>query len=244
MKTIVVLWVIGLCGLQGMAQQVNALSEQDKKQGWALLFDGKTSNGLYPINSGRFSESGWSIRSSELCSNSLGVAESMNGIDLVTGGQYSNFELVWEWKMITPGGNSGVKYFVQDGSDNNAKHGVGLEYQILDDDNHPWMKEGKMKPGDYRTLGALYELYPCPKKHPRPLGEWNLSKIVCKGNYVQHWLNGEMILEYTRGSEDFRKRVAESKFKSIENFGEWERGRILLQHHGSEICFRNIKIKK
>jgi hypothetical protein len=106
------------------------------------------------------------------------------------------------------------------------------------------MLEGKMQPNDYHTLGALYELYaPSADKTPRPLGEWNSSRIVSRNGQVQHWLNGALILEFEKGSEDFRERVAESKFKDIEWFGRNETGHILLQDHGSVMRFRNLKIR-
>lgn len=169
--------------------------------------------------------------------------ESGNGGDIITIEQYGEFVLEWEWRMLTKGGNSGVKYFVKEGLAENRKYGVGLEYQILDDENFSWMKDGRMKPGDYRTLGALYEIYPAKNTSPKPLGEWNRSRIVSQGKHVEHWLNGVLILEFERGSDDFKKRVAESKFASFENFGEADEGHILIQDHGSEMAFRNIKIK-
>jgi hypothetical protein len=107
------------------------------------------------------------------------------------------------------------------------------------------MLEGKMRPNDYHTLGALYEIYPAsPDKLPSPLGLWNESMIICQGNHVEHWLNGKKILEYNRGSDDFRAKIAASKFKDIPGYGILAEGHILLQDHGSTIHFRNIKIKE
>jgi hypothetical protein len=225
-------------------KQNNTLTEKEKQDGWVLLFDGKTTTGWKSMASDSFPKTGWNINNEELCCNAGDLKESQNGGDIITTEQYGNFELTAEWKMITLGGNSGIKYMVQANLDsNNVKHGIGLEYQILDDENFPAMKEGKMKPGDYHTLGALYELYPCPLKHPKKLGEWNQTKIIKKGNQIEHWLNGEKILEVTIGTDDFHQRVSESKFKSIPGFGEWAQGHILLQDHGANVCFKNIKIK-
>jgi hypothetical protein len=138
-----------------------------------------------------------------------------------------------------------VKYLVQEQGDDAQTHGIGLEYQILDDANHEWMLDGRMTPNDFHTLGALYELYPpSPEKPTRPAGEWNTSRIVAHDGRVQHWLNGALILEVDRDSEDFRRRVAESKFRDIEWFGRNERGHILLQDHGSVVRFRNLKIRE
>ncbi len=218
---------------------------QVQQSGWELLFDGKTTAGWRGINSDSFPETGWEIKNGELVVNATDGTESGNGGDIITVEKFGDFELQWEWKMFTKGGNSGLKYYVKEMELDNKKHGIGLEYQILDDENHPWMLEGKMKPCDYYTIGSLYEIYEasCNKK-PSPLGEWNKSRIISKNNHVEHWLNGEKILEYERGSEDFRQRVAESKFKKYENFGEADEGHILIQDHGSIVHYRNIKIKE
>ncbi|NEW84535.1 MAG: DUF1080 domain-containing protein [Mariniphaga sp.] len=228
------------------AQPMNALTPDEKSNGWQLLFDGKTVKKWRAINEKSFPKSGWNVENGELCISGDNVlAESINTGDIVTTKMFSNFELVWDWKMLTKGGNSGVKYLVAEGLSNNPKHGEGLEYQLLDDKNHPWMLEGKMKPNDFRTVGSLYELYPAsPDKHPSPLGLWNQSRIVCKNNHVEHWLNGQKILEYERGSNDFKDRIAKSKMAAIPGFGMATEGYILLQDHGSIVHFRNIKIKE
>lgn len=214
------------------------LTEQEVAEGWELLFDGVSPTGWCGIHSDMFPESGWEIRDGAL------VATGTGGGDVITVGQYGDFDLRWEWRLDTKGGNSGVKYFVQEEGDDAQKHGVGLEYQILDDANHGWMLEGKMEPGDYHTLGALYELYPpAAERTTRPFGEWNSSRIVARKGQVQHWLNGGLVLEFEKGSEDFLERVAASKFKDIEWFGRNEAGHILLQDHGSVVHFRNLKIK-
>ena len=227
----------------------NQLTEKEKAEGWQLLFDGNTTRGWRGINQESFPENGWHVRNGELWAEAAGGAESSNGGDIVTTGQFDDFELKWEWKMIDRGGNSGLKYFVQDGMSSkslheNDKYGFGLEYQLLDDANHPWMLEGKMKAGDYRTVGSLYEIYAPENKKLMPLGQYNKSRILVKGKHVEHWLNGIRVLTYERGSEDFRKRVLASKFKDVPNFGELNKGHILLQDHGSRVAYRNIKIRE
>lgn len=224
---------------------LNSLSKQEKKEGWELLFDGRNTKKWRGVNQKSFPSSGWKVENGELLANGVNKAESRNGGDILTGKQYGSFILKWEWKMKTKGGNSGVKYFVIEGVGNNKGYGYGLEYQMLDDKNHPWMLEGKMKPNDFRTIGSLYELYPASSdKRPSPLGLWNESMIVCKGCHVEHWLNGEKILEYERGSADFKAKIAASKFKDVEGFGVLPRGSLLLQDHGSIVHYRNLKIKE
>lgn len=225
------------------ALRVNRLSPAEKKEGWKLLFDGKSAGLWRGINQPGFPEKGWKIENGELIANAKGGAESGNGGDVITKKQYGNFMLKWEWRMETKGGNSGLKYFVHEGIGGDKGYGYGLEYQILDDKNHEWMLQGKMKPNDYHTIGSLYEIYPAsPDKRPSPLGFWNESRIVCNGNQVEHWLNGQKILEYDRSSDDFKARIAESKFKAVEGFGLWPEGHLLLQDHGSVVHYRNMKI--
>ncbi len=225
------------------AQPHNTLTEQEKADGWQLLFDGKTARAWRAINGTTFPKKGWAVKHGELQVNASDGGESVNGGDIVTRSKYRRFELTWEWKMRTTGGNSGLKYFVVEGLSSNTKYGYGLEYQILDDANHSWMLEGKMTPGDYRTVGSLYELYPAKNKKLRPLGQFNHSRVICTGTRVEHWLNGIRVLTYERGSPDFRAKVKASKFKDIPGFGETPEGHILLQDHGSFVHFRNIKIR-
>ncbi|MEM9418589.1 MAG: family 16 glycoside hydrolase [Planctomycetota bacterium] len=223
---------------------INTLTQEEKDAGWKLLFDGKTTEGWRGINRDKFPDIGWAIRDGNLCSEAKGGGESANGGDIITLEKYSDFELSWEWKMITVGGNSGIKYFVAEGQHSNPKYGLGIEYQVLDDANHPWMKQDKMVPGDFRTVGSAYELYAATNKKLMPLGTYNHSRIVSKDNHVEHWLNGIKVLEFTRGSQDFRERVANSKFKKFGRFGELEEGHILLQDHGGKVWFRNIKLRE
>ena len=212
--------------------------------GFEALFDGKTSKGWRGINSNHFPEKAWEIKNGHLIVNATDGAESGNGGDIITIEKFEDFELQWEWKMLTKGGNSGMKYYVEEQKLENAKHGIGLEYQILDDPNHEWMLNGKMTPCDYHTLGSLYEIYPAScDKEPRPLGEWNSSKIISKKGNVAHWLNGKLILSFNRFSDDFKQKVADSKFKNEKNFGRHEDGHILLQDHSSEVYFKNIKVR-
>jgi hypothetical protein len=226
----------------------NTLTESEKQEGWRLLWDGKTTEGWQSAIAPGFPEEGWEIRDGELMVTNNNGAESQHGGDIITKERFSNFELKVDFKT-TPGCNSGIKYFVQPNlgaiTGTGAKAAIGSalgpEYQILDDARHPDAKLGRN--GD-RTLGSLYDLIPASKdKKPNYIGEWNHALIIAKGKHVEHWLNGKKIVEYDRGSPEFRKLVAESKFHSVPNFGEWPDGNILLQEHGSMVSFRNVKIR-
>ena len=224
---------------------LNSLSQEEKKEGWELLFDGESTKKWKGINKKDFPEAGWRVADNSLIADVAGGGESANAGDIITKKKYDKFILKWEWNMKTKGGNSGVKYYVQEGIGDNKGYGYGLEYQLLDDKYHEWMIAGKMQPNDYHTLGSLYELYPAsPDKYCNPLGSWNESMIVSDGSRVEHWLNGKLILKYDRTSEDFKERIAASKFKDVPDFGVIDEGHILLQDHGSVIHYRNIKIKR
>ena len=221
---------------------INQLSEFEKKAGWSLLFDGKSSKGWKGAYKPGFPEKGWEIADGELRVLSSGGAESTNGGDIVTREKYSAFDLSFEFKL-SPGANSGVKYFVTL-KENNPGSAIGLEYQLLDDDKHP---DAKMGRDGNRTLSSLYDLIRADKqaRFVRPPGEWNRGRIVVyPDNRVEHYLNGVKVVEYIRGSQSYRDLVAISKYKVWPNFGEAPEGHILLQDHGDAVSFRSIRLKK
>ena len=142
---------------------------------------------------------------------------------------------------ITEGANSGIKYFVDTNLNKGQGSAIGCEFQILDDRNHPDAKLGK---DGNRTLGSLYDLIPAPEDKPFRRGFFNTAMVVVQGNHVEHWLNGIKIIEYERNTEEWSALVQTSKYKDWPNFGNAEEGLLLLQDHGDEVWFQNIKIKE
>ena len=220
----------------------NTLTRYEAASGWKLLFDGHSSNGWKGAYKPGFPEKGWQMNNGVLTVIASEGKEGGNGGDIVTIEQYSAFDLSFEFKL-TPGANSGVKYFVTL-SEHNEGSAIGLEYQLLDDTLHPDAKLGR--DGD-RTLASLYDLIPAnkQKRFIHPIGQWNTGRIIVyPNNHVEHYLNGVKVLEYERGSAAFRELVAISKYKIWNNFGEAKQGHLLLQDHGNEASFRSIKIRE
>ena len=219
----------------------NNLTVNEQKSGWQMLWDGKTTNGWRGAKLDTFPDKGWVIENGELIVLASGGAESAAGGDIVTTKDYANFELQVDFKL-TPGANSGIKYYVDTELNKGPGSSIGLEYQILDDERHEDAKRGSHEGS--RTVCSLYDLIKANLDKPiKPIGEWNTAYIKSINNHVEHWINDVKILEYERGSEDFLKLVSESKYQKWPNFGTLEKGQILLQDHGDRVTFRNIKIK-
>lgn len=218
----------------------NTISEREAREGWKLLWDGQTTNGWRGAKSDRFPEKGWSIENGILKVLKSGGAESANGGDIVTTRPYRNFMLKVDFK-ITEGANSGIKYFVDTDLNKGAGSAIGCEFQILDDKKHA---DAKLGVKGNRTLGSLYDLIPAPVDKPFRPGFFNTAMVIVKGNHVEHWLNGVKIVAYERNNQMWNALVAYSKYKDWPDFGNAAEGLILLQDHGDEVWFQNIKIKE
>lgn len=219
----------------------NTLTDEERAAGWRLLWDGLTSWGWRSAKGSEFPKQGWEMKDGVLSVLETGGAESRAGGDIVTQASYAAFELKLEFRL-TPGANSGIKYYVDTELNKAEGSAIGLEYQLLDDARHPDAKAGR---DGNRTLASLYDLIPAAAdKRAKPIGEWNEARIVSDGRHVEHWLNGAKTLEFERGSEAFRALVAISKYKVWPAFGERPDGPILLQDHGNVVSFRNVKLRE
>lgn len=228
----------------------NELTPEEKAEGWKLLFDGKTTDGWRGARLDHFPSKGWEIKDDALMVDKSGGKESANGGDIVTTGKFTNFVLIVDFK-VTKGANGGVKYFVNTDLNKGEGSAIGCEFQVLDDENHPDAKLGVK--GD-RTVGSLYDLIPANQKIYNPdlpsvklfngIDNWNRAMIVVNGSKVQHFLNGCKVVEYERGTQMWRALVAYSKYRDWPNFGEAKSANLLLQDHGDQVFYRDIKIKE
>ena len=201
--------------------------------GYTSLFDGNTLNGWRTYQN-KPADS-WMVKDSALYCAGSTTDKSDRRADLITTGQYENFDLTLDWK-IAPKGNSGVMYLVTE--DSSAAYLTGPEYQIIDDENFPEKLE------DWQKTGSNYAMHTAPAARPNPPGQWNHTRIVVNKGHVEHWLNGEKVVDYQLGDEDWQKRKAAGKLKDAASSGLAKKGHIALQDHGSEAWFKNIKIKE
>jgi len=213
------------------SKEPNTLTKSEKKKGWELLFDGKSTDKWKTFNGGEVT--GWKIVDGELHNSGVG---SDHGGDIITKKAYENFELYLEWK-VSPQSNSGVFIHVQEGL-TDAIYESGPEYQLIDDKGWP----EKLDAAQYS--GANYAMNAPENAEVKPIDEWNTTTIIVKNPHVEHWLNGKKVVEYDLWSDDWKARKADGKWADAPHYGEARSGHIGLQDHGGLTMFRNIKIRE
>jgi hypothetical protein len=224
----------------------NTLTVPEQRAGWRLLFDGKTFSGWRGLGYDTVPTAHWKIENGTIRKLADGDVPRLPdgqpaaGGDLMTIDAFRDFDLTWDWK-ISRAGNSGVKYNVSEeiSMANAPNHAaLGFEYQMLDDSLH----EDNKVPS--HRAGALYDLIPpSANKILKPVGDWNTSRIIFRGNHGEHWLNGMKVVEFDLGTPQMDSLLALSKYHSIPNFAQKRAGHIVLQNHVDEVFFRNIKIR-
>ena len=214
-------------------------ASETQNQGWQPLFNGKNTEGWRGAYSTEFPKHGWIIKDGELHGELSTGGESGDAGDIVTIKKYKNFALVFDWKL-GKGGNSGVKYFIEEKLPKPAGSQAGYEYQLIDDADYIYNK--KHLPEDLKTA-SIYDVVAAEKPDVQ-LDRWHSSKIVVQNNHIEHWLDNKKVLDIDRTSETFKQGVLDSKFKGYQGFSSIPEGHILLQDHGHNVAFKNIKIKE
>jgi hypothetical protein len=224
----------------------NTLTDEEKAEGWILLFDGKSFEGWQGLGREGIPEGHWIIDNGTIKKvQSVDVplqedGQPLVGGDLLTIQTFENFELFFEWK-ISQAGNSGIKYNVSEDMSTSypPNHAaLGFEYQILDDDGHP-----DAQVSNSHTAAALYDLIAPQNKNLKPVGKFNTARIIFQGNHGEHWINGVKVLEYDLETPQMNDLMAASKYKDITDFAKKRKGHIVLQDHTDSVWFRNIKIR-
>ncbi len=215
--------------------QEETLSQQAPGE-WIELFNGENLDGWRSYSEAAPNPA-WIVEDGAIVLDADESTTSMTGGDLITNGQYENFELELEWK-ISSGGNSGIFFGVREIEGQNVAYETGIEMQVLDDDNHA---DGEQA---ITRAGSCYALYAASENVVRPVGQYNEVRLVVRGAHVEHWLNGRKIVEYEIGSDDWANRVAASKFADWEHFARYRKGHIALQDHTDRVWYRNIRLRE
>ena len=215
----------------------NSLTSEEQADGWKLLFNGRTAPGLRGLQKPDFLGAGWVAQDGALVlPKSVRESGKTTGGDLVTAEQFSDFEFKFDFKL-TASAVSGVLYFARGSAGGKP---TGHEYQIIDDVHHP---DG-LKGGPLRRTGALYGvLPPSANKRLHQSDEWNSAAIIVRGNHVEHWLNGDKVLEYECASRALMQAVTTNRAKVPTSFGTKIRSSLAILDKGEEVAFRNLKIR-
>lgn len=225
----------------------NTLTQAEKEEGWTLLFDGEGLGNWTGLGRDTIPEGHWTIEDGTIRKIDSGEVpkapdgQPLEGGDIMTKETYRNFELILEWKA-SKGGNSGIKYNVSDSlsiAHEPVYAALGFEYQLLDDERHPDAEDPT-----HRAAGLYDLLAPNDKKKLKPVGEWNQARVVLRGTHGEHWLNGEKVVEYDMDTARFDSLFAASKYADIDGFRTRRAGHIVLQDHGDDFWFRNVKIRR
>lgn len=232
---IVFMLLIVFVSINFMSQaQYNTLNAEEKEEGWQLLFDGTSTEGWRSYNGTDFPAQGWEVNDGMLT-----VLAQGGGGDIITDKKFSNFILKLEWR-VQESGNSGIFYRAME-QPTQPIYWSAPEMQVLDNENHPDANQGV---DGNRKAGSLYDLIPAKPQNAKGHGEWNSVKIVADGPNIEHWQNGEKVLEYELWTNEWYEMIRNSKFESHPEFGDARSGYIGLQDHGDRVDFPNIKIKE
>ncbi|MCX6224820.1 MAG: DUF1080 domain-containing protein [Bacteroidia bacterium] len=211
----------------------NTLANKEKKNGWKLLFDGKSTDGWHGYNMKVFPGC-WAIDNGSFTMNSKGGGEDQ---DIITNRKYRNFALSVDYKL-TKGANSGILYQISEDPKYKFPYETGPEFQVIDHENWPDKLE------DWQINGANYAMYPPLVRPYKPLGDWNQLFLFVEGNQVTQILNGEVVVKYEKNSEEWIKLRNSGKWSNFPDWGKFDEGYISLQNHGTKVWYRNIKIKE
>jgi hypothetical protein len=220
-----------ITSLRAQNQAPNTLTDAERKEGFKLLFDGKTIDQWRGFKQKTVPDN-WTV-----VDGTINLTTPRRAVDIISIEEFTDFDFKFDWKLgeIPAGSNSGVMFYVTE--EGEATYHTGPEYQVLDNARHP---DGK---NPLTTAGACYALYAPTRDVTKPIGEWNEGRIIINKGKVQHWLNGEKVVEYDMNSADWKEKVLGSKFKEWPIFGVARKGHLALQQHGGPISYRNLKIR-
>lgn len=219
----------------------NTLTAEEKEKGWELLFDGETTDGWRGFKSNQFPDKGWHATDGVLMIEYSGTGEQGFAGDIITENTFKDFDLKLDWK-ISPGGNSGILLYVTESDPYEATWHTAHELQVLDDFGYDAIHD--YVPTLRQISGSLYDLYTPLCAPAKKVGAWNQARIKIESGHLQHWLNGELVVDVQLWNEEWEERVANSKFNIYPDFGRAREGHIGLQDHGQQVWFRNIRIRE